>query len=437
MRGGSRDVRCERTSKRPRPGAERVRGRRGGDQLVVVPRAMALRRAFHLEQIGREHAPPVFPDRAVAEGVVIGRHRLHAGDGGLAVRLGRGHPEVGDGLQVVQRRTVAAGMVHAGQVVRRLGADAVGEGAGAVVQVPVEGLGQHQPLRGLQPQPVHVADEHQHRGQLHLLGQAELDRLLDAVDRVRPGIRQAEDLRAGCLRLQQERREVGRRRERIARLAEHLAAGFLDEAPGVARELLAEHVVGGDEIPAIAAGLRHRAAGGLGEHVGVVRPVHRVGRALRARQIRGAGARIEEHLVLLAHHGGDSQRHRGGRHVDDDVHPVPVEPLPGDGRADIRLVLVVGVDDFDREAVRAEILHRLPHAGDRGGAPRVAVRAGHVVQHSQLDAGLLGPAARQRQGGEGGAAEQRATADHACTIGQPPSLSGRNAWSIGVVATSL
>ena len=43
---------------------------------------------------------------------------------------------------------------------------ALGEGAGPVVHVPVEGLGEDQPLRGLEPERMHVGDEQQQRGQL-------------------------------------------------------------------------------------------------------------------------------------------------------------------------------------------------------------------------------------------------------------------------------
>jgi hypothetical protein len=46
----------------------------------------------------------------------------------------------------------------------------------------------------------------------------------------------------------------------------------------------------------------------------------------------------------------DGERHRGGGDVEHRVDAVAVVPLPGDGGADIGLVLVVGGDDLDLHA---------------------------------------------------------------------------------------
>ncbi|MNO07657.1 hypothetical protein D3C81_2299430 [compost metagenome] len=51
---------------------------------------------------------------------------------------------------------------------------------------------------------MHVVDEHQQAGQLHGLRDAEFVGGLDRVDGVAAGIGQAQDLRLGRLRLQQE-----------------------------------------------------------------------------------------------------------------------------------------------------------------------------------------------------------------------------------------
>src|SRR3712207_7222850 len=48
-----------------------------------------------------------------------------------------------------------------------VGAHAGREGAGPLVQVPVEGLGADQPLRGGQAERVHVRQEHQERSEEH------------------------------------------------------------------------------------------------------------------------------------------------------------------------------------------------------------------------------------------------------------------------------
>ena len=84
-------------------------------------------------------------------------------------------------------------------------------------------------------------------------------------------------------------------------------------------------------------------------------------------RLEAAAPGHQKHLVLLLGDGVDGERHRGGRHVDDSVDLVDVEPLPHDVGADVRLVLVVGEHDLDLVValVRlAEILDRLlcrPH----------------------------------------------------------------------------
>ena len=89
-------------------------------------------------------------------------------------------------------------MDHARTLATQFAREALGEGAAAVVQVPVEALGQQQVLPGLEPQRVQVVDLRQHRRDAHVAWacQAELRRLLDAVHRIRPGIRQAQHLGA-------------------------------------------------------------------------------------------------------------------------------------------------------------------------------------------------------------------------------------------------
>ena len=89
--------------------------------------------------------------------------------------------------------------------------EALGEGAGLVVHVPVEGLGEDQPLRRRQAERVHVGEEDEQAGEvLPALDDAELRRLLDGVGGVAARVGEADDLGLGGLRLQQERREVRR-----------------------------------------------------------------------------------------------------------------------------------------------------------------------------------------------------------------------------------
>src|SRR5205823_2094565 len=92
--------------------------RRAGDELVQIPLLLALGRGFYLEQVARVQLASVHADAALAETVVVGRHRFHSLDYRAAVRLGRRNAQVGDRLQVMQRRRVVAGMEHVRPVAR-------------------------------------------------------------------------------------------------------------------------------------------------------------------------------------------------------------------------------------------------------------------------------------------------------------------------------
>ena len=261
--------------------------------------------------------------------------------------------------------------------------EALGEGARLVVVVPVEGLREDQALRVVQPQPVDVGKEHQQPGEvLPALHDAELGRLLDRVGGVAAGVRQADDPGLGGLRLQQERGEV-LGVQRVAHLAEDLAAGLQHHRLGIALERVAEGVIGGEEEP------------------GVVGPVNRVWRAGLAGQVGARRARDDQRLALVAGNLVHGQRHARVRHVEDDVHLVDVVPLAGDGRADIGLVLVIGREDLDLHALfrGTEILDR--HArGDHRALPReVGVEARLVVQHADPDH-AVGHLGVSRAGGE-------------------------------------
>ena len=197
----------------------------------------------------------------------------------------------------------------------------------------------------------------------------------------------------------------------MADLAQNLAAVGLDRRRGVALERMAEGVIRGQEEPAVAAGLHQRLAGAVGERPGVVGPVDRIGRALRTGQIRGGRARNQEHLVLFANDLADGERDRGGRHVDDDVDLVDVDPGARDVGADVGLVLMVGADDLDLHAflLAAEILDRHLRGDDGAGTGDVGIKPRHVVQDADLGHIVGGLGVRRAAGkraGDGGNAEK-------------------------------
>ena len=107
---------------------------------------------------------------------------------------------------------------------------------------------------------------------------------------------------------------------------------------------MAERIIGGEEEPAVAAALGDLLRGAGRERMGVEHPLHGVGRAELAVEIRRAGRMGDEQLLLLV--GDVLHREPDGRdrHVDDQVDLVAVVPFPGDAGGDIGLDLVVGGD---------------------------------------------------------------------------------------------
>src|SRR6266852_9795608 len=85
----------------------------------------------------------------------------------------------------------------------------LGEGARPIIQVPVERLGEDEPLRGLEPESMDVREEHEEAGEvLPTLDDAELRALLDGVRGVATRIGQPDHLRLGRLSLEEEGGEI-------------------------------------------------------------------------------------------------------------------------------------------------------------------------------------------------------------------------------------
>ncbi len=188
----------------------------------------------------------------------------------------------------------------------------------------------------------------------------------------------------------------------MANVAEHLAAAFLDDVGRIPLQRHAEGVVGGDEEPGVLAALDHRLAGDVGQRIGVVGPVHGVGRAGDAGDVGTAAAGIDVDLVLLARQRRDWQRDRRGRHVEDRIDLVVVIPVAGDADADVGLVLMVSGHHLDRLALylAAVIFDRHLDCRQRTLAGGVGVKARHVREYADLDdiVGNLGLCRAARQG---------------------------------------
>jgi hypothetical protein len=162
-----------------------------------------------------------------------------------------------------------------------------------------------------------------------------------------------------ALSLQQERGKIIAV-DRVADLAQHLAAVGFDDRGGVAFERISEGVVGGEKEPGIAAGLYHRLAGAMSQRPCVIDPVNGVGIAFRSCEVRRRRASRQEQLVFLAGNLAHGERDTGIHHLEDHVDLFHVKPGVDDVRADIRLVLMIGTDDLDLDTLcgGAEIFDR-------------------------------------------------------------------------------
>ncbi|MGY3353918.1 hypothetical protein ACVWZK_000581 [Bradyrhizobium sp. GM0.4] len=158
----------------------------------------------------------------------------------------------------------------------------------------------------------------------------------------------------------------------------------LDVFLGFRLDALAECVVNREEIPVLAAARHHRGRRGVAGRPGVVDPLDGVGRAGLAGEIGARGGRREERHAAIAQQRVDGEANGRVRHVDDGVDALDIEPFARDCIADVGLVLVIGIDDLDLDALAAavEILSGHARGLDRAHAVGVLENAGDVVEHA-------------------------------------------------------
>ena len=312
----------------------------------------------------------------------------------------------------MQRRGVHARVHVVGLGLLRMGCLVpVGEGARALVLIPIEALADRDVLHGGEAERGQVRHVENERG--HLLLEAEFGRLLQRLDEIAARIGEADDIGARGLRLQQEGREI-RRVERMARRAQNLAAGRDHRIGAIALEILAEGIIGRDEVPGLRALAGQRLAERIAEHVGVVGPVNEILRAHRARQHRRTGARADHGLVLLLGDRDDGERDRRIRQVHDHVDALGVVPLARDAGADVGLVLVIGDDRLDlHPKFRRPILNRHVGGDFRADALVAGIGAGQIVHDADLHRLALRGEARGQKAGRcaerGGSCEEMST----------------------------
>ena len=99
-------------------------------------------------------------------------------------------------------------------------------------------------------------------------------------------------------------------------------------------------------------------------------------------QVRRRGAGVDVDFLLLLGDAGDGERTAGIRHFDDQIDAVTVEPLTGDGGADVGLVQMIGGQDLDVPVLagNAVFVQRLVHRRDGVGPGEILVRPRQISQ---------------------------------------------------------
>ncbi len=121
-----------------------------------------------------------------------------------------------------------------------------------------------------------VVEEHHHAGELLPgLGDAEFAGGLQRVDRIGTGVGQGDHLSSGALRLQHVGREIVAW-ERMADLADDAAALAFHHLGDVVFHSVAEGIVGGEDVPALAPIGEYGLGRAIGQRVGIVGPVDMV-----------------------------------------------------------------------------------------------------------------------------------------------------------------
>ena len=189
-------------------------------------------------------------------------------------------------------------------------------------------------------------------------------------------------MRARCLGLQQERREIVGS-DRVASRSEDFAVASRHLVGCLFLQVVSERIIGSDEEPGLAALVQHAPGERMTIRPSIVGPMDRIGGAFCPGQKRRSRTRTDDHLVPGPTDIRDRQRNRRVRQVDDHIDPFGIEPSAGDCRTDIRLVLVVGREHLHlSRGLFGEVLDRELSGDDRPDALEVGIDAGHVVHHA-------------------------------------------------------
>src|SRR3984885_14449514 len=171
-------------------------------------------------------------------------------------------------------------------------------------------------------------------------------------------------------------------------MADNGAAEFLDRRNRITLERMPEREVRADEEPFVRAGAENGLHRTGRRTVGIPRPVDAGGCTGLAGKVRGSSA-YQDNLVARACDLHNRKSDRGICDVSGDIDVLDIKPSAHDGRADVRLVLVIRREDFDGTAVDgvAELLRRHARRLDRstaGGAGKWPIQVGNDTDLDRL-----------------------------------------------------
>ena len=325
--------------------------------------------------------PAILADLSVLGKEVVDGCRAHL----LHHRRGRVGASRLHGFEIVRGRRIDPRLRHVRHLAHSLEI-ALCPGTRLLIAVPVKGVGEQHALCRFQAKGVDVVDEDQQpRHFLPTAHDTELGRLLDGIGGVRAGVGKPDHLRFRGLRLQQRRREI-QRVHRNPDAAKHPAAAGPDERGSDLLKVVAESIIGRQEKPCVVASLDRGGASAVSERVIVIRVMDRDRRACFVGDARRARSIEDDDLVFGLGKIDSSERGRRSGDIHERINVLDVEPFSHNGGSNVRLVQMIGGDDFDRFAqhLSAEIFYRHLGSSHRAHAGDVRVDARHVLEHANF-----------------------------------------------------
>src|SRR5271163_5123708 len=128
---------------------------------------------------------------------------------------------------------------------------------------------------------------------------------------------------------------------------QRLAANALKKPLRFRDHVLAELVIRRDKKPGVLSLGNECSERTRHQRVGIMEPGKAGFDALLAGERRGRNGGVNRNLVLVANDGLESQSDRGISNVGNRIDAIDIKPFAYDRRTDIRLVLMVGKQQFD------------------------------------------------------------------------------------------